>query len=1103
MRNPFAPSSLRLSRRNIARCLWLGSLCCAASLLVVACSNRPAQPATERTAVSPPAPPMPPTSAPVEAEIVPAATPPAVAATQPAATAPADYECRWAHGPVEIDGNPTEDAWKAAAEVSDFTLPWLGAGARPAKTATKAKLLWDREHLYFFAEMQDSDLYADVTKQDGEVWNNDAFELFFKPAADKPGYYEFEVSPANTVLDMFLPSRNSGGYPRYKADGEFDMKTAVQLRGTLNKWADGDQGWSVEGRIPWKSFIRTGGRPQPDERWTYALCRVDFSMDFEGPELSTNAPLKIKPFPDFHNYEGYAPVRFVGPQQTAAVVGEAHAGLVKPYGIDTLVPLTTSRVAGSPEPPHPYRLVQAYPKLQIKYPIFVTGIPGSDQLLIVAQDYGWGPTQLYQMPDDESVEKPTKVMDFPAAAYGITFHPDFKNNGYCYIGQNEPLNAEGAKTKIVRYHVDPKPPFTFDTKSATVIIEWESNGHNGGAVAFGPDGMMYVTSGDGTSDSDTWLSGQDLTRPLSKLLRIDVDHPDPGKMYSVPKDNPFAGRKGVFPGTYAYGFRNPWRLWIDQPTGQIWVGQNGQDNWEQIYLVEPGANYGWSVMEGGHPFYLDRKRGPDPISPPTAEHPHSVARSLTGGKVYREKALPQLHGAYLYGDFSTGKVWAIRVDEKTRKVTYHEEIADSPAQITSFGTDSKGEMLITDHGGHRLMRLEPTPKDLPRPKFPTTLSETGLFASVKGHVMVPGMIPYDVNNRQWADGAFSQRYLGIPHQAGKDNRIDFTTNRGWTFPEGTVIVQSFGLEIVAGYPNTRRWIETRLMLKQENEWIGYSYAWRGDQTDATLVDGGGRDVEFVTIDRSASERVRKQRWRYPSRTECMSCHSRAANYTLGMQTLQMNRDYDYGDGRVDNQLRTLEHLGLFRVNWASEAHAAIRDDAEKKGMTKQERDAHAAEVTATRNQREATPSPLLYQSPERYEKLVDAYAATGADLNARAKSYLHANCAHCHVEAGGGNSRMELEFTTGLPDMRVLGERPVHGDFNLTDGRIVAPGAPQRSVMLHRVAQRGAGQMPPLGTTVRDEAGVKLLRDWITQVKAPEPPTETPKDAAAQSKADQ
>ncbi len=226
--------------------------------------------------------------------------------------APVVFECRWAGGPIQIDGKADEAAWKQAQLIDHFYLPWLGKKSRPARTATQARLLWDQEALYFFADMEDADLYADVLEHDGPTWDNDVFELFFKPALDKPGYYEFQVNAAGTIMDMYLPRRGSGGYPRFKKDGVFHLEAKVQLRGSLNHWEDLDQGWSVEGRIPWRDFHRTGGAPKPGDQWKFNLCRYDYSVQFEGPELSTCAPLVSSPQADFHHHEDYATLRFVG-----------------------------------------------------------------------------------------------------------------------------------------------------------------------------------------------------------------------------------------------------------------------------------------------------------------------------------------------------------------------------------------------------------------------------------------------------------------------------------------------------------------------------------------------------------------------------------------------------------------------------------------------------------------------------------------------------------------------------------------------------------------------------------------------------------------------
>lgn len=994
-------------------------------------------------------------------------------------TAKTSFECRWTDRPIKVDGKLDDAAWKHAELIDHFYLPWLQDKARPSKTATKARLLWDREYLYFAAELEDADLYADIKQHDGETWYNDVFELFFKPADDKPGYYEFQVNAAGTVMDMFLPRRNAGGTRRFIGDRDFHIDAKVQRNGTLNKWQDTDKGWTVEGRIPWRDFLVTGGRPAVDESWKFALCRYDYSVDFEGPELSTCAPLKSKRHPDFHLHEDYATLTFRGPDNESAS---------RPYGIENWSPVTTSRVQGSPEPPLPYTTERILPELRPNFPVYMATEPGSSRIYFIDQSRAYAATRLCRTKDDPASGEYEVLLDFEKAlAYSLCFHPRFKENGYIYVGANSSWKkGELKKSRITRYTIDRGSAHALDAKSKKTIIEWESDGHNGVAIAFGLDGMLYVTSGDGTSDSDMNLKGQGLDHLLAKVLRIDVDHTDADKMYSVPDDNPFVGQEGIVPETWAYGFRNPWRITVDPKTGHIWVGNNGQDLWEQAYLVEKGANYGWSVFEGSHPFYPTRKLGPHPVSKPTVEHPHSESRSLTGGVVYYGSRLPELNGAYIYGDHSTGKIWGVKHDGK--KLVWSRELADTPFNITAFALDADGELLIADHRGndeggfHTLVPNKQSTDD--HTKFPRRLSESGLFDSIHEHQMADGLIRYSVNSPLWSDGAIKARWIALPPtmiENGKEvpARIDLRTNRGWNFPDNTVLVKSFGLEMTEGDPASQKWIETRFLTKQQGEWVGYSYAWNDEQTDGQLVENDGRDHDFEI--RTADGGVTKQAWRYPSRTECMVCHSRAANFVLGPTTLQMNKDHDYG-GVVDNQLRVLEKLGVLRVNWKSDFLADFRKRLEREGTSRSDIDKQINQMTASRNQRGAGVSTLLIKSPEEYDALVDPYDAA-AKLDLRARSYLHANCSVCHIEAGGGNAQMNLEYAATREKLNIFDVPPLHHKFSIDNARLVAPGDPDHSVLLHRVSIRDRGQMPQLATSIVDERAVEMLRDWIRSLK--------------------
>lgn len=688
-----------------------------------------------------------------------------------------------------------------------------------------------------------------------------------------------------------------------------------------------------------------------------------------------------------------------------------------------------SRMVGSPEPMSPYKVVRSFPKLSIKQPLGLIPEPKTDRLFALQHlSFNGGPGRLLAFRDDQDVDRSDVLAEIDGLAYGMTLHPNYEQNGYIYVGLNRPVNGVNT-TQYVRYTVDPKPPYGIDSKSRLVIIEWPSNGHNGGDLAFGNDGFLYVTSGDGSSDSDADLTGQTLNDLLGAILRLDVDHPDPGRNYAIPKDNPFVDRAGARGEIWAYGLRNPWRLTFDRESGQLWAGQNGQDLWEQVYLIKKGANYGWSLTEGSHVFNAQRKAGPDPISPPTAEHPHSEARSLTGGQVYRGKRLPELVGAYVYGDWSTGRIWAVKHDGI--KTLWQRELVDTPFNITGFGTDHAGELYVIDQVTG-FYRFEPTSEaDRPRVPFPNRLSASGLFASLAGHKPHPAAIRFDVCAPQWADGASMERFALLTGMERIEQKPQLNAGGVWTFPEGSVMVQTLRLAVLdANDKPSRRRIETRVLVRQQGEWNGYSYRWNLQQTDAELVPAGGASAEFEVSDPAEPGGRRDQTWKFPARTECLLCHSRAAGFILGFSPLQLNRDYE---GTTDNELRTFERVGLFD-------------------------------------------GPLRLKPGQ--GRLVNPYD-NGATLESRVKSYLHVNCSMCHVKEGGGNARMEMAVGTPLADMGLVDQPPLHQRFDIPDARLIAPGSPERSVLYHRISRRGAGQMPPVASTEVDREAVEMIKSWI------------------------
>ena len=317
-----------------------------------------------------------------------------------------------------------------------------------------------------------------------------------------------------------------------------------------------------------------------------------------------------------------------------------------------------------------------------------------------------------------------------------------------------------------------------------------------------------------------------------------------------------------------------------------------------------------------------------------------------------------------------------------------------------------------------------------------------MFVSVSEHQVVEGLIPYSVNAPQWVDGGHKVRFAGIPGDLKADFTEDSKSMGAWSFPDGTVHMETISFDPdssaagTAGETNQSRRIETRILVRQQNHWLGYSYLWNDEQTDAELVGARGIDLKLSVADDSVPGGKRQQTWRIPSRDECMACHSRAAGFVLGFSTAQMNRDHDY-HGVRDNQLRAWNHIGMF--------------------------------------------SKPLEKKPDEYIVLPNPYGES-EDTNAKARTWLHVNCSVCHVADGGGNAKLEVNFSRELKDAKLVNEHPLHGTFDLTDARLVTPGDPFASVLFYRLSKLGRGRMPHVSSRQHDEQGLTLIHDWIRKL---------------------
>lgn len=355
-----------------------------------------------------------------------------------------------------------------------------------------------------------------------------------------------------------------------------------------------------------------------------------------------------------------------------------------------------------------FDLEVAFPRLQFDRPVDLQHAgDGTDRLFVLEQHRGI----IRVFTNDPATTTSTVFLDISVGTsneeglLGLAFHPDFADNGYFYIY----YSATGPRRSVVaRYQVDPNDPNRANPDSEQVVLEVAQpyGNHNGGQIAFGPDGYLYIALGDGGSAGDPQGNGQNPRTLLGSILRIDVDRSAGGLNYGIPADNPFAGNTmGYREEIYAYGLRNPWRFSFDPETGMMWSGDVGQNAYEEVDIIQSGGNYGWNTMEGLHCFSPSSGCDQSGLILPVWEYPHSQGRSITGGYVYRGPTVPELTGRYIYGDFTSGRIWALAYDGD--QAVENVELLDTGFGIASFGTDPNNELYICAFDG-RIYRFVPT-----------------------------------------------------------------------------------------------------------------------------------------------------------------------------------------------------------------------------------------------------------------------------------------------------------------------------------------------------------------------------------------------------------
>ena len=748
------------------------------------------------------------------------------------------------------------------------------------------------------------------------------------------------------------------------------------------------------------------------------------------------------------------------------------------------VPNTTLQMPASP-PTIGYTFTNAFSTITFTNPLVITAPPGETNRLFIVEKKGRivvitnlaAPTRSIFM-DISSSSSVIYAGDTPVGGeeglLGLAFHPGYATNGYFYVFYtgNAQTSGSGRHDILSRFKVSASDTNQGNAASEVrYIVQYdEANNHNAGDLHFGPDGYLYVSLGDEGGSYGQYGNTQKITNDFfSAIMRIDVDkrpgslvpNPHPFALpsltnYAIPPDNPWVGATSfngasVDPNKvrtefWAVGMRNPHRYSFDPVTGALFLGHVGQNQIEWVNIVTKGANCGWNFFEGDRQWTNMLPSG-FTFTPPITEYGHTNGPGagtricVIGGIVYRGSKMAQLYGSYLYADYGSGEVWALK--NSGTNVTQNGVIfIDAGSAITAFGVDpSNGDPLYCSAIGginsqiKRIIYNSTTNGSA----LPATLADTGAFtnlATLTGATdpLYPasGIVPYNINVPFWSDNAIKSRWFSIPNIS---LTMGFNSNANWSFPTGTVWIKHFNLELTNGSPASAQRLETRLLVKNAAGVYGAVYRW-DSQTNASLVNEQGLDEPF-TID-TGSGILRTQVWHYPSRAECQTCHTPAGGFALGFRTEQLNCDFAYPAGTT-NQLPALSDAGYFSAPVTADYHSFL------------------ALAPPTNN---------------------------SATLEFRVRSFLSANCSQCHQPGGpSGLAPWDARITTPTA-LAGLINGPLFDNFGNAANHVITPLSLSNSVLLTRITTRDLGtlpsiQMPPLDSNLADTQAIALVTQWI------------------------
>ena len=737
----------------------------------------------------------------------------------------------------------------------------------------------------------------------------------------------------------------------------------------------------------------------------------------------------------------------VAPQSLAQLVRQANTTLKFPQTIATS--------------PGQLELAELLPGISFDRPVCIAAAPGETRLFVVER-FG----RVWVIND---LANPTKqlFLDISSRVHAadweqsrrteglssIAFHPNFATNHRFFVTYNLVTTTSagsGHHNRVSEFRASDDNQTGLANTEIPMITQFdEGDGHNINDLHFGPDGYLYIATGDegDAGTGDDFNNAQRIDKDFfSAIMRIDVDkksgnltpnsHPaSHPTTYKIPADNPYVGatsfngiavdRNKVRTEFFAVGLRNPWRFSFDPQTDKIYEGDVGQHGREEVNIIVKGGNYGWSFKEGT---LNGSKAASTPANftsiAPIYEYGTGFGSdqgfSVTGGVVYRGNRTPSLFGHLIFADYVSGNIWSMNIDSQPyQKPTRLFGVTG----IAGFGYDPRnGDVLLVDHDRGRILRLQLSGGGASN--LPASLSETGIFADLATLRPNTGIYPYDVNVPLWSDDALKKRWFSIP----ADKKMTFNADGNWTFPSGSVWIKHFDMETTLGNPSTAIRVETRVLVKNDVGLYGVTYKW-DTSGNAYLVPESG-ETRGIVVNTGAT--VRRQTWRFPSRAECLNCHTTVSGQILGFNTPQMNRDYGYGSVTT-NQIAALANAGFFENPPAHTHH-------------------------------------LLALAP-----LEDL----SASREFRARSYLFANCGQCHQPGGTVYSAWDARPTTPISHAGIVNGRLLNSSG--TSDKVITPGNTNTSAILKRMSILSEGRMPPLASTVVDRKAIQLLTEWVLQ----------------------